>query len=258
MKSRKAMSKPRAPTGQSTMPTGVVEPIETSFAEVVGLIEQARRRAYQAVNTELVSLYWQIGQYISAKLAAAVWGESVVERLAQHLAHTMPGQRGFTRRNLFRMRQFFEAYDGDEKVTPLVTQLPWTHNLIILTQAKRPEEREFYLRLAVQERWGKRELERQFRLAAFERAVLAPPRMSPAVTQTHGNAAAGVFKDAYAVEFLSLPADHTEADLHRGLLGQLRAFLIELGRDFCFAARSSRCRSVDVISRSTCCSFTAA
>lgn len=234
VKSRKATSKPRTPAGQSTIPTGVVEPIETSFAEVVGLIEQARRRAYQAVNTELVSLYWQIGQYISAKLAAAVWGESVVERLAQHLAHTMPGQRGFTRRNLFRMRQFFEAYDGDEKVTPLVTQLPWTHNLIILTQAKRPEEREFYLRLAAQERWGKRELERQFRLAAFERAVLAPPRMSPAVTQTHGNAAAGVFKDAYAVEFLSLPADHTEADLHRGLLGQLRAFLIELGRDFCF------------------------
>lgn len=77
-------------------------------------------------------------------------------------------------------------------MTPLVTQLPWTHNLIILTQAKRPEERDFYLRLAVQERWGKRELERQFRLAAFEHAVLASPRMSPAVTQTHGDAAAGV------------------------------------------------------------------
>ncbi|MDB5731776.1 MAG: hypothetical protein JWQ03_1671 [Variovorax sp.] len=206
----------------------------TSFAEVVGLIEQARQRAYQAVNTELVGLYWQIGQYISDKLAAAVWGEGVVDRLAQHLARTMPGQRGFTRRNLFRMRQFFEAYNGDEKVTPLVTQLPWTHNLIILTQSKRPEEREFYLRLAVQQRWGKRELERQFRLAAFEHAVLAPAKLSPAVAQLHGDAAAGVFKDAYAVEFLGLPADHTEADLHRGLLGQLRAFLIELGRDFCF------------------------
>ena len=208
--------------------------IEPSFAEVVSLIEQARQRAYQAVDSELVGLYWRIGQYISAKLAAAVWGEGVVDRLAQHLARTMPGQRGFTRRNLFRMRQFFEAYSADEKVTPLVTQLPWTHNLIILTQSKRSEERAFYLRMAVQQRWGKRELERQYRLGAFERAVLSPAKVSPALTQMQGAAAAGVFKDTYSVEFLNLPADHSEADLHSGLLGRLRAFLIELGRDFCF------------------------
>ena len=209
------------------------ESVETAFAEVVGLIEQARQRAYQAVDSELVGLYWRIGQYISAKLAAAVWGEGVVDRLALHLARTMPGQRGFTRRNLFRMRQFFDAYRADEKVTPLVTQLPWTHNLIILTQSKRAEEREFYLRMAVQQRWAKRELERQYRLGAFERAVLSPAKVSPALTQMHG-AAAGVFKDTYSVEFLNLPADHSEADLHSGLLGRLRAFLIELGRDFCF------------------------
>ena len=87
-------------------------------------------------------------------MAAVVWGEGVVDRLAQHLARTLPGQRGFTRRNLFRMRQFFEADSiADEKVTALLTQLPWTHNLIILTQSRRPEEREFYLRMAVQEKW---------------------------------------------------------------------------------------------------------
>ncbi|WP_422016668.1 PDDEXK nuclease domain-containing protein [Roseateles sp.] len=212
----------------------MAEPIEASFAEVVGLIEQARQRAYQAVDRELVGLYWRIGQYISAKLAAAVWGEGVVDRLAEHLARTMPGQRGFTRRNLFRMRQFFEAYGADEKVTALLTQLPWTHNLIILTQSKRPEERQFYLRMAVQERWSSRELERQYSLGSFERAVLSPTKVSAALTQMHGDAATAAFKDSYAVEFLSLPADHSEADLHRGLLGQLRAFLIELGRDFCF------------------------
>ncbi|WP_458237693.1 PDDEXK nuclease domain-containing protein [Pseudomonas sp. P5_A2_2] len=201
---------------------------------MVGLIEQARQRAYQAVDKELVGLYWRIGQYISAKLAAAVWGEGVVDRLAQHLARTMPGQRGFTRRNLFRMRQFYETYSADKKVTALLTQLPWTHNLIILTQSKHPEEREFYLRMAVQENWKSRELERQYSLGTFERAVLSPTKVSAALTQMHGDAAAGVFKDAYSVEFLNLPTDHTEADLHRGLLGQLRAFLIELGRDFCF------------------------
>ena len=234
MSTRKATSKAKPSTGQVVVQPDAAEPVETAFAEVVGLIEQARQRAYQAVDSELVGLYWRIGQYISAKLAAAVWGEGVVDRLAQHLARTMPGQRGFTRRNLFRMRQFFEAYSADEKVTPLVTQLPWTHNLIILTQSKRPEEREFYLCMAIQQRWGKRELERQYRLGAFERAVLSPAKVSPALTQMHGAAAAGVFKDTYSVEFLNLPADHSEADLHSGLLGRLRAFLIELGRDFCF------------------------
>ena len=234
MSTRKANSKVSVLTGRGALQPGVAEPVENSFAEVVGLIEQARQRAYQAVDSELVGLYWRIGQYISAKLAAAVWGEGVVDRLAQHLARTMPGQRGFTRRNLFRMRQFFEAYSADEKVTPLVTQLPWTHNLIILTQSKRSEERAFYLRMAVQQRWGKRELERQYRLGAFERAVLSPAKVSPALTQMQGAAAAGVFKDTYSVEFLNLPADHSEADLHSGLLGRLRAFLIELGRDFCF------------------------
>ena len=229
-----AASGKRSLAAASKESTGVGVLDESAFAEIVGLIHAARQRAYQAVNTELVGLYWQVGGYISSKLAAAEWGEGVVDRLAHHLARVLPGQRGFTRRNLFRMRQFFEIYQGNEKVTPLVTQLPWTHNLVILTQSKRPEEREFYLRMAVQQRWSKRELERQFRLAAFEHAVLTPPKLSPAVRETHGEAASVAFKDVYALEFLGLPADHNEADLHRGLLAELRRFLIELGRNFCF------------------------
>ena len=214
--------------------SAVVAAADDPFAEVVALIEQARQRAYRAVNTELIALYWQIGEHISTKLAAAEWSEGVVERLAQHLARTVPGLRGFSAPNLWRMRQFFDTYRDDPKLSSLVRDLPWTHNLIILGQSKRAEEREFYLRMAVQQRWGKRELERQIRLAAFENAVLSPPKLSPAVRETHGESAAGAFKDAYALEFLDLPAGHSEADLHRGLLEQLRAFLIELGRDFCF------------------------
>lgn len=207
---------------------------EPAFAEVVKLIHAARQRAYQVVNTEMVGLYWQVGQYISRKLATTEWGEGVVTRLAQHLALTLPGLRGFTRRNLFRMRQLYDTYEADEKVSPLVTLLPWTHNLIIISQSKRPEEREFYLRMAVQERWGKRELEAQFRKGAFERAVLTPPKLSPSVREIHGEAAANIFKDAYLVEFLNLPDNHSEADLHQGLLQKLQKFLGELGRDFCY------------------------
>jgi predicted nuclease of restriction endonuclease-like (RecB) superfamily len=99
----------------------------------------------QAVNTQLIDLYWQVGAYISQKLEQAEWGDGVVKQLAEYLAQTQPGLRGFTRPKLFRMRQFYEAYRHDEKVSPLVRQLPWTHNLIILSQSKRREEREFYL-----------------------------------------------------------------------------------------------------------------
>jgi predicted nuclease of restriction endonuclease-like (RecB) superfamily len=206
---------------------------EVAFSEVVRLIAASREKALQAVNTALIDLYWQIGATISRKIEAAEWGDGVVDRLAQFIARTEPGLRGFTRRNLFRMKQFYEAYRGDSIVSPLVAQLPWSHHLIILGQSKRPEEREFYVRLAIRERWSKRELERQFKTALFERAVLSPPKVSPLVTQTYPEALS-VFRDAYNVEFLGLPLVHAEADLHRGLLDKLKDFLIELGRDFCF------------------------
>lgn len=209
------------------------KPVDNGFTQVVELIAQARQRAVQAVNTTLIELYWQVGAIISRKIAAAEWGEGVVEQLAAHIARTEPGLRGFTRPNLYRMRQFFEAYQGDAIVSPLVRQLPWTHNLIILSQSKLPQEREFYLRLAAQEKWSKRELERQFKTALFERTVLQPTKVSPLVTQTHPQALK-VFKDAYMVEFLGLSEGHSEADLHKGLLIQLKNFLAELGRDFCF------------------------
>ena len=203
------------------------------FSEVTRLIDSARQRAYQAVNTTLIELYWQVGAYLSRKIAAAEWGEGIVEQLAQHLASTQPGLKGFTRRNLFRMRQFYDVYREPQLVTALLTQLPWTHNLIILSRSKRPEEREFYLKMAAQEKWSSRELERQYDTALFERVVLTPTKVSPLVTQIHPDAQ-NIFKDSYLVEFLDLPAAHLEGDLQRGLLSQLKQFLLELGRDFCF------------------------
>ena len=206
---------------------------QDDFNEITQMIATARQRAVQSVNTTLIELYWQVGQTISRKIERAEWGDGVVAQLAEHLAHTQPGLRGFTQRNLFRMRQFYEAYRGNQKVSALLRQLPWTHNLIILNQSKRPEEREFYLRLAIQEKWSKRELERQFKTALFERTVLNPAKVSPLVSQIHPDALS-FFKDSYMVEFLDLPQSHAESDLHQGLLRRLKEFLIELGRDFCF------------------------
>ena len=144
-------------TSRSASRTAVAKSAE--FDEILALIEAARNRAYQAVNTELVSLYWQLGEYISEKIASAEWGEGVVDDLAATIASAFPGVRGFTRRNLFRMRQFYDAYRGQEKVSPLLTQLPWTHHLIILGQAKSADEREFYMLAAIKGHWTSRELE---------------------------------------------------------------------------------------------------
>lgn len=213
------------------MPTPFIP--KDGFTEITQLITAARQRAVQTVNTTLIELYWQVGETISRKIAAAEWGDGVVAQLAEHLASTQPGLRGFTRSNLFRMRKFYETYQDNTIVAPLVRQLPWSHNIIILNQGKRTEEREFYLRIAIREQWSKRELERQFKTALFERAVLNPLKMSPLVTQKHPDAL-NIFKDSYMIEFLDLPQGHAEADLHQGLLQRLKDFLIELGRDFCF------------------------
>ncbi|KPZ28173.1 Uncharacterized protein ALO38_02363 [Pseudomonas coronafaciens pv. zizaniae] len=208
-------------------------PSTDRFDEVLAMIQGARQQAAQAVNTRLIELYWQVGAYISRKIENAEWGDAVVSQLAAHLATTQPGLRGFTRRNLFRMRQFFEVYRDNEKVSAVLTQLPWTHHLIIFTQSRRPEEREFYLEMAIREKWSSRDLERQFKTALFERSVTQPAKASAMLKETRP-AAMDVFRDAYLVEFLELPAGHAEADLHRGLLQRLKGFLIELGRDFCF------------------------
>ncbi len=227
------MKKKPATKAKSALMKAVPLQVEDSFAEVLRLIVSARQKAYQAVNTELVTLYWQIGEYISRKLESAEWGEGVVDQLARFLARTQPGLRGFTRRNLFRMRQFYECYRDHRIVSALLTQLPWTHHLLILGYSKREEEREFYIRLAIHEKWSSREIERQLRSARFERSVLNPPKLSTALRELHPGSDA-CFKDAYLFDFLNLPTDHSETDLHRSLLNNLGRFLTELGRDFCY------------------------
>jgi predicted nuclease of restriction endonuclease-like (RecB) superfamily len=207
--------------------------LRTDFDIVLGLIAGARTRAYAAVSTALIDLYWQVGEHISQRIAGGRWGEGTVEALAAYIQDRQPNARGFSARNLWRMMQFYETYRAQPKLSPLVRELSWTHNLLILSRCKRDEEREFYLRVCHRERWGKRELERQLAGALFERTVLSPAKLSPAVAEFHPDAAE-VFKDTYLLDFLDLPPRHSEADLQRALVEQLKQFLIELGRDFCF------------------------
>ncbi len=236
-KKRVARPKPAATKATALpLPDGkraIIKGGDTRFAEVIALIEAARARGYQAVNTVLVEHYWELGGYISEKIATAEWGDGVVKELAADLARRYPGVRGYTRPNLFRMRQFYDAYRANRKVSALLRQLPWTHHLLILGQAKPVEAREFYILAAIKERWTSRELERQLRSGAVLRGAQAAKKASPALRQIHPTSI-DEFKNAYNVEFLGLAADHSEADLHGALLRNLGRFLAELGRDFCF------------------------
>ena len=219
--------------GKTRTAAALAAPEEAAFAEVVEMIQAARTRALTAVNTELVDLYWRVGEYISRRIGTDGWGKRTVSALADYIQKRHPGAQGFSPQNLWRMRQFFEAYRPQPELSSLMRVLPWTSNLHILTKSKRPEEREFYLRMTVQQRWSAREVARQIDGALFERAVLNPPKVSTLLRQMHPGVET-VFRDAYLVEFLDLPEGHREADLHRGLLLNLRRFMAELGRDFCF------------------------
>ena len=195
------------------------------FDEVLALIEATRSRVVTAVNTALIDLYWRIGQYISRKIVEEGWGQGTVTVLAEYIRARRPNARGFSASNLWRMMQFYETYRGLPKLAPLVRVLSWTHNLLIMSRSKRDEEREFHLRLCVQEQWSKRQLKRPLAGALFERVALSPAKLSPPVREPHPEAAS-VFKDRYLVEFLDLPKDHSEADLHDGLVAKLKDFLI--------------------------------
>ncbi len=205
----------------------------SQFDEIVSLVQAARRDAGRAVNVHLIDLYWGIGQIISKRIDQDAWGKGTVEDLAKHLARTQSGVRGFSPQNLWRMRQFFEAYRNAPDLSTLLRELPWSSNLHILSGARHAEAREFYLRMAIAKRWNVREVARQIEASAFERTVLKPPKLSTMLREIHPNADRD-FKDAYFVEFADLASDHTEADLHGALLRNLGRFITELGRDFCF------------------------
>jgi predicted nuclease of restriction endonuclease-like (RecB) superfamily len=213
--------------------TTIATATETDFAEVVQLIGQAKQKASRSVNAELIALYWAVGEYVSKKIIANAWGKATVTSLAAFIQLQQPGQRGFSAQNIWRMRQFYEAYCGQPKLSTLLRELPWSCHLHILSRSKLAEEREFYVHMAKQEQWSVREVARQIDTQLFARSVLHPAKLSTVLRETQPNAHA-VFKDSYFLEFLGLQQAHSELDLHRSLLNNLGRFLTELGSDFCF------------------------
>jgi len=247
------------------------------FAEILTLAQQARYNAFKNVNAELLNLYWQVGEYISRKVESAEWGMNVVDNLADFMEKKSPDLKGFERRGLYRMKQFFETYKSTQiagitgntraitKVSALRTQLKknnkntkvsalrtqfsindvsdikssilaqlsWTNHRLILSKTTSDEEKIFYLLLTIKENYSSRELERQINSGYYERVMLSRKKVSPVVTQLKKDITLAI-KDTYVFEFLNLPDAHSENQLQKGLVNNIKQLLLELGKDFSF------------------------
>jgi predicted nuclease of restriction endonuclease-like (RecB) superfamily len=231
---------------------------ENEFGEVVRLIKRAQTRAYHSINRELINIYWQVGEYISLQIARAAWGEKSVVELARFIEKKHPDLKGYSRTTLYRMRQFYETYKDtvfvssvmrqiqnteNEELTivapaarqlfqtdirdTLLTTISWTNHLIILARAKSAEERAFYIRLSSRENYATRELDRQISSGAFERVVLGNQQI-PAPLKEERPELTNTFKSDYVLEFLNLPSQHSEGDLQKALIGQMKKFILEM------------------------------
>ena len=213
--------------------------LESHFIEIYRLINKSRTKALAAVNTELIDLYMEIGKYISIKISNEEWGKSVVKNLSEYLNKIEPNLKGFSSQNLWRMKQFYEAYSSNQNILPLVREISWTNNMIILSKTETEKEREFYIRLSIKEHLSKRELERQINSSVFERTILSKQKLSPAVREIHPTADKE-FKDRYLLDFLSLPETFTEKNLRRSIIKNLKKFILEFGKDFTFVGEEYR------------------
>jgi len=228
--------------------------ITTDFEQIILLITEARNRVYSKANAELVMLYFNVGKIVSEKVSVGNWGDGTVNDLADYITEKQPLLRGFNRRGLYRMKQFYEVYSNEEIVSSLMTQfqdvdnekstfvsavltqISWTNHLLILAKTKTSEEKLFYLYQSIKEKLSTRELERQLNSATFERTMLGN-KFSTAITS---KLPTGIFKDPYVFEFLALPEIHSENDLQQALIKNLQDFILEMGKGFTYMGSEYR------------------
>lgn len=215
------------------MPKGYAELLVTLKER----IRAAQLRAALAVNHELVVLYWHIGQAIIERQDEQGWGTKVVERIARDLRREFPGMGGLSERNLKYMRAFAEAYPDGSIVQQLVAQLPWGHNVLLLTKLKKPEHRLWYARATIANGWSRAVLDAQIATHAHRRQGKAITNFKRTLPADRSDLAQQTLKDPYTFEFLGIAADMRERDLELALVGHIQKVLLELGAGFAFVGR---------------------
>lgn len=221
------------------MVMGELTSYNEQFEKIVNIIESAKERAYRKVNEELILMYQDVGEYISKQSEKTEYGDAFVQKLADFFAENYPDLKGFNRRGLYRMKQFYELYKDNEKVSTLLTQLSWSNHLKIMSACKSMEERIFYMNMCIKEKYSARELARQIDSGYYERYMLSQKPLTPAIDESK-QATGNIFLDNYVLDFLNLPAEVSEHDLQKSIIQNLKDFILEIGRDFTFIGEEYR------------------
>jgi predicted nuclease of restriction endonuclease-like (RecB) superfamily len=203
-------------------------------------IQSAQFTALRAVNKELVGLYWDIGRLIVERQKDAAHGAAITEKLADDLRRAFPGMAGFSRRNVFYMREFFLLYRRDAKVQPLVAQIGWSHNLTILQRCPDPLEREFYVRATRRFGWSKNVLIHQIGNQSYRKSLVGQTNFDRTLSSALRSQAKLALKDEYTFGFLELGEEHSERELERALLARIEDFLRAMGGVFTFVGSQFR------------------
>lgn len=215
-----------------------------AYSQLLGEIKQrirsAQYEALRAVNRELIALYWDIGKIIMSRQEGKTWGKGIVEQLASDLQVEFPGVTGFSARNIWRMRDFYLTYHAHEKLSPLVTEIGWTHNQVILTKCKDDLEREFYIRMTRKYGWTKNVLIHQIENQSYEKTLLNQTNFDKTLPEKLQNQAQLAVRDEYTFDFLELGDEHSERELERALLGKVDIFLRQMGGMFAFVGSQYR------------------
>ncbi len=210
------------------------------LAAVKARIRAAQYAALKSVNVELVGLYWDIGKMILERQTGKTWGKAVVQRLATDLQQEFPGVSGFSVQNLWYMRQFYSEYHDSERLQPLVGEIAWSHNLVIMSKCKGPLEREFYIRMTRKFGWSKNVLIHQIENQSYEKSLIGQTNFDKALTPKMRAQAKLAVKDEYSFDFLELGEEHSERELERALLGRIEQFLRAMGGMFAFIGSQFR------------------
>lgn len=210
------------------------------LVEVKQRIRSAQYEALKAVNKELIALYWDIGKMIVTQQQEADWGKSVVEHLAKDLQTEFPGISGFSARNIWRMRDFYLTYHSKEILPPLVAEIGWTHNIVILEKCKDDLEREFYIKMTRKFGWTKNVLIHQIENQSYEKTLLNQTNFNKTVPAAIRNQLKLAVKDEYTFDFLELADEHSERQLEQAILARVEPFLQEMGGRFTFVGSQYR------------------
>lgn len=210
--------------------------LDVNFNQIVELINNRKNNAYRKINEEMIQLYFEVGKYVNELKEKSTYGDKISEKVAEFLKNNYPELKGFTKRNIERMVQFYNTYKDDEIAIPLITQLSWTNNLLILSGAKNQEERHFYLKLVIKNNYTKRELDRQISSSYYERYLLSSGNALPTTKKTvdEDDYPNTRILDTYSLEFLDLPNEFSERDLKNAIIRNLKDFILEIGKDFTF------------------------